>query len=67
MILLTREATKGATIDPILAHIDPAPSPVFLTTVGNSSVEYKYIVVKPTAVPVTPTVAKLTLHHSASK
>lgn len=38
---LTREAINGAAIEPILAHIEPEPTPTFLTTVGNSSPEYR--------------------------
>lgn len=40
-IEFTKDTTKGATIDPILAHILLVPTPIFLITVGNSSPEYK--------------------------
>lgn len=63
---LTREAMNGAIIEPIRAHIDPEPSPVFLTTVGNNSVEYRYRVVNPTDMPTTPRVANPRRHHSTS-
>lgn len=35
----TKDTTKGATIEPILAHILLVPTPMFLTTVGNNSPE----------------------------
>lgn len=43
-LVLDKVATKGATIDPILAAVDESPTPAFLTTVGNSSPAYKYTV-----------------------
>lgn len=36
---LTRDTTKGAVMEPILAHILLVPTPMFLTTVGNNSPE----------------------------
>lgn len=39
IIKLTKDTTKGATIEPTLAHMLLAPIPMFLTTVGNSSPE----------------------------
>jgi len=39
LIKLTKDTTKGAKIEPILAHMLLAPIPMFLTTVGNSSPE----------------------------
>lgn len=37
-----RSMTKGASMEPIRAHIEENPSAAFRTTVGNSSVQYKY-------------------------
>lgn len=39
LIILTKDTTKGAKIEPILAHMLLAPIPMFLTTVGNNSPE----------------------------
>lgn len=35
--LHTRDETKGAMTEPILAHMDADPTPTLRTTVGNSS------------------------------
>lgn len=50
----------GAIILPILAEILPKPTPTFLTTVGNTSLLYKYTVGKLIAIPTRPREAKNT-------
>lgn len=55
---LTIVAMYGAIILPILAEILPKPTPIFLTTVGNTSPLYKYIVGKLIAIPTRPSEAK---------
>lgn len=51
---------NGAMTLPILAEMLPKPTPTFLTTVGNTSLLYKYIVGKLMAIPTRPSDAKNT-------
>jgi len=50
----------GAIILPTLAEVLPKPIPTFLTTVGKTSLLYKYIVGKLIAIPTRPSEAKNT-------
>jgi len=50
----------GAIILPILAEVLPKPIPTFLTTVGKTSLLYRYIVGKLIAIPTRPSEAKNT-------
>jgi len=53
-------AIYGAIILPILAEVLPKPIPTFLTTVGKTSLLYRYIVGKLIAIPTRPSEAKNT-------
>lgn len=55
---ITTVAIYGAIILPNLAHTLPTPIPLFLTTVGNISLLYKYMVGKLIAVPAMPILAR---------
>lgn len=57
-IYITTVAIYGAIILPNLAHTLPTPIPLFLTTVGNISLLYKYMVGKLIAVPAIPILAR---------
>lgn len=52
--------TKGATIEPIRAHIDENPRAALRTTVGNNSVQYKYTTTKTMKLDTTPILAHTT-------
>lgn len=60
IIRITIVAMYGAMTLPILAEILPKPTPTFLTTVGKTSLLYKYIVGKLIAIPTRPSDAKNT-------
>lgn len=57
---ITIVAMYGAIILPILAEMLPRPTPTFLTTVGKTSLLYKYTVGKLIAIPTRPSEAKNT-------
>lgn len=52
--------TKGAIIEPMRAAIDEKPRAAFRTTVGNSSVQYKYTTTKTIKLATTPMLAQTT-------
>ena len=61
MFILTKKTICGATMAPILAEKEHEPTPIFLTTVGNSSAEKTCRAAQPPDIPALPTIAKTTV------
>lgn len=65
--LRTSDETKGAMMEPTLAHMDADPTPTLRTTVGNSSPLNRYIVGKAIDDPIMPNDANMNLKCSTSE
>lgn len=63
----TSDETKGAMMEPILAHMDADPTPTLRTTVGNSSPLNRYMVGKAIDDPIMPNDANMNLKCSTSE
>lgn len=66
-LVLAREVTYGATMDPKRAHMEEDPRPTLRTTVGNSSAAYRYAVGKATDIPKIPNAASVALGQSGAE
>jgi len=67
LIIITRDETNGAIMEPILAHMDAEPTPTLRTTVGKSSPLNRYMVGKAIDDPTMPNDANMNLKCSTSE
>lgn len=56
---MTIVAIYGAIMLPVLAQTLPRPIPIFLITVGNTSVLYRYTIGKLSDIPARPNIVKI--------